>query len=77
MPGEMHSPSVQNEGQNKLFFEGEKKRFSVEVKRTQGRVDLFENMFVVGFPVKSGSDPQSEIPALVPLHTSHSSRAVT
>ena len=44
-----------------MFFEGERKRFSVEVERTKRRVNLLKNMFDMGFPVKSGSYPESEL----------------
>ena len=44
-----------------MFFERKRKRFSVKVEGIEGRVNFFKNMFDVGFPVKSGSYPESEI----------------
>ena len=51
----------ENKGQNKLFFKGEGNGFSVEMKGTKGRVNLFKNLFDVGFPVKGGCDTKSEV----------------
>ena len=50
-----------DKSQDKLFFEGEEKGFSVNIKGTEGRVNLFENMFHMSFPIQCECDPQSKI----------------